>query len=70
VPSVIDRMLKVPDTASFATLHFLQNILNQQFGASTGTNIYASFQLINERVKSKNNEEISIVSFICDDGTR
>ena len=25
---------------------------------------------INERVKSKNNEEISIVSFICDDDTR
>lgn len=70
VPSVIDRMLKIPDAASFATLHFLQNILHQQFGASTGTNIYASFQIINDIVQSKSREETSIVSFICDDGTR
>lgn len=70
IPSIIDKMLKIPDAASFATVHFLQNILGRKFGASTGTNIYASFQLINDMSHSKNNEEISIVSFICDDGMR
>lgn len=68
LPSVIDRMLKVPDAAAYATIHFLEKILNRRCGGSTGTNLYAVFQIIAEL--KKQNTETSIVSMICDGGER
>ena len=68
VSTVIDRMIKVPDAASFATIHFLEKMLNRKCGGSTGTNVYAAFQLSSE-LKSQEDHG-SIVSMICDPGER
>ncbi len=66
VSSVIDRMIKVPDEAAFATIHFLFKILNRRCGGSTGTNLYATFQIISEL--NAQGMQGSIVSMICDSG--
>ena len=68
IPTVVDRMIKVPDAASFATIRFLEKLLNRKCGGSTGTNLYAVFQIMGEL--AANNEEGSIVSMICDGGER
>ena len=68
IASVIDHMIKVPDEASFATIYFLQKLLNRQCGGSTGTNVYAAFQLMSKM--HKNGESGSVVSLICDGGER
>lgn len=68
IPSVIDRMIKVPDAAALATIHFLETLLNRKCGGSTGTNVYAAFQLLSEL--QQQNQRGSIVSMICDSGAR
>ncbi|MGH1486625.1 MAG: PLP-dependent cysteine synthase family protein [Cellvibrionaceae bacterium] len=68
IASVIDKMIKVPDVASYATMHFLEKILNRRCGGSTGTNVYATFQLMSElRLQNK---PASLVSMICDGGEK
>mgnify|MGYP002633159413 CR=1 FL=1 len=68
LPSIIDRMIKVPDAASYATIHFLEKLLNRRCGGSTGTNLYAAFQIISELNAA--GEQASILSMICDGGER
>ena len=68
IASVIDHMIKVPDEASFATIHFLQKLLNRQCGGSTGTNVYAAFQLMAQM--HKKGQSGSVVSLLCDSGER
>ena len=68
IPSVIDRMIKVPDAAAIATVHFLEGLLNRKCGGSTGTNVYAAFQIISEM--NKKGSQGSLVSMICDSGER
>ena len=43
---VIDQMIKVPDAASYASIHFLDRILDRKCGGSTGTNLYGAFQVM------------------------
>ena len=68
IASVVDKMIKVPDAAAYATIHFLQDILGRRCGGSTGTNVYAAFQLIAEL--NAQQQEASVVSMICDAGER
>jgi len=68
IPSVIDRMIKVPDAASYATIHFLQQVLDRRCGGSTGTNVYAAFEIITELNAA--GESGSVVSMLCDGGER
>lgn len=68
ISSVVDRMIKVPDEASYATIHFMEKILNRRCGGSTGTNLYAAFQIIAEL--EAQGREASVVSMICDGGER
>jgi cysteine synthase A len=68
VPGVIDRMMTVPDAASFAVLRVLEGILNRKCGGSTGTNMYAAFQIASEL--SERGQHCSVVSMICDSGER
>jgi cysteine synthase A len=68
IASVIDKMITVPDAASYATIHFMQKLLNRRCGGSTGTNLYAAFQIISELNKA--NQKASVVSIICDGGER
>ncbi|MCG8419915.1 MAG: hypothetical protein MJE77_18440 [Proteobacteria bacterium] len=67
-PSVGDRMIKVPDVASYAAMHFLKEVTSRQYGGSTGTNLYGAFQLIHEMAESR--REGSVVMLICDGGER
>ncbi len=68
VASVVDRMIKVPDAASYATIHFLKKIMNRRCGGSTGTNLFAMFQILSELHAA--GREGSVVSMICDAGDR
>ncbi|NDY96877.1 PLP-dependent cysteine synthase family protein [Wenzhouxiangella limi] len=68
VPDVIDHMIRVPDAASIATIHFLEKILGRKAGGSTGTNLYACFQLIQRLVAE--GREASLVTMLCDTGDR
>lgn len=68
IPSVVDRMIKTPDTTSLAAIHFLEELLGRKLGGSTGTNLYGTFQLLSEMAAA--GEPGSIVTLICDDGAR
>ena len=70
LPSTIDTMIRVPDAASYAAMHFLNElgISSNMPGASSGTNLYGSIVLIDEL--RRNGREGSIVTLICDRGDR
>jgi cysteine synthase A len=61
-------MIRVPDAASYATIHFLRELLDRRCGGSTGTNVFAALQIIAEMNAA--GESGSVVSMICDDGAR
>jgi len=66
IPSVIDRMIKIPDNASIASILFLEKLLGRRCGGSTGTNFYGTCQLIAEmKLKAQTG---SVVTLICDSG--
>ncbi|HEX3792359.1 MAG TPA: PLP-dependent cysteine synthase family protein [Pseudonocardiaceae bacterium] len=68
VGQVIDRMLKVPDAASIATIRHVEQVLGRRVGGSTGTNLWGAFQLVAElRAAGRTG---SIVTLLCDGGER
>ena len=68
LPEVVDRMLKVPDAASIATIHWLEAVLGRKCGGSTGTNVYGALALMTE-MRQKGLEG-SVATLICDGGER
>ncbi|GAA3889291.1 PLP-dependent cysteine synthase family protein [Saccharothrix violaceirubra] len=68
VPQVIDRMFKVPDAASIATVRHVEEVLGRRVGGSTGTNLWGAFQLIAEMRASR--QRGSLVTLLCDGGER
>lgn len=68
VPDVIDHMLAVPDAASIATARWIEPLLGRKVGASTGTNLFAAFNLMQKM--QDNNQTGSIVTLLCDGGER
>jgi cysteine synthase A len=68
VPSVIDRMVQVPDAASVAAMRHLHGIAGLHAGPSTGTNLWGVWQLVAEMVATGRSG--SIVSLMCDGGER
>jgi cysteine synthase A len=68
IPSVIDKVIQVPNAASYAALHFLEAVLGRKCGGSTGTNFYGVCELA--AAMRKRGESGSIVTLICDDGSR
>ncbi|MEM7356168.1 MAG: PLP-dependent cysteine synthase family protein [Acidobacteriota bacterium] len=66
--AVVDKMIKVPDAAAYATLRFLERVLGRRCGGSTGTNVYAALQII-AQLKA-GGQPASVVSMICDGGER
>lgn len=65
---VIDRMIKVPNCASYASARFLAEIVGRRYGGSTGTNLYGVLMLAAEM--KANGESGSIVTLACDSGER
>ncbi len=68
VPSVIDRMVQVPDAASVAAMRHLRSLAGLHAGPSTGTNLWGVWQLIAEMVAE--GRRGSVVSLMCDGGER
>ena len=68
VPSVIDRMLTVPDAASIATMRWVHEATGKHVGGSTGTNVWGALQLVAEMRAA--GERGSVVTLICDGGER
>lgn len=68
MPDVIDTMQKVPDAASIAAVLFLEKILGRKCGGSTGTNFYGVIRVL--RQMQQQQQTGSIVTLICDDGSR
>ncbi|WP_284615683.1 PLP-dependent cysteine synthase family protein [Aquabacterium humicola] len=68
LPTVIDRMLRVPDALSFAAALDLSARLGRRVGPSTGTNFAGVLHLAREM--AERGERGSIVTLICDAGER
>lgn len=68
IGSVIDRMIKVPDAASVATIRHVEELLGRRVGGSTGTNLWGAFRLIAEMRASR--QRGSVVTLLCDGGER
>ena len=68
VPSVVDRMIRVPDAASLAAMRVASQILGRRVGGSTGTNLWGVFSLISEMRAA--GETGSVVTLLCDSGER
>jgi cysteine synthase len=68
MPSVVDRMMGVPDGASVATMRFLRRRLGISAGPSTGTNVFGALKIACEM--GARHEAGSIVTLLCDSGAR
>lgn len=65
-PSVVDLMVKVPDIASIAAMHWLAARTGQRFGPSTGTNIVGAMLLAH--AMARQGQPGSIVTLGCNGG--
>ena len=68
VPTVIDRLLRVPDAMNFAAALDLSARLGRRVGPSTGTNFVGARHLAREM--AARGQAGSIVTLICDAGER
>ena len=68
IPEVIDRMIRVDNTASFAAMHLLAELTGRKHGGSTGTNFVGVLEHAAEMLA--NGESGSIVTLACDPGDR
>ena len=68
LPSVVDRMLTVPDAGSVAAARHVSAVLGRRVGPSTGTNFWGAFTLLAEMLAEKRSG--SIVTLIADSGDR
>jgi len=64
----IDAMVKVPDAASIAAIHWLQRVIGRRAGGSTGTILYGAVPLLQRMVEA--GEKGSVVLVMCDGGER
>jgi cysteine synthase A len=67
-PDVIDEMIKVPDTASIATMLWLETLIGRRAGPSTGTNLWGALHVAQTMMEA--GQTGSIVSVMCDGGDR
>ena len=61
-------MIRVPDAASIAAIHWLERVIGRKCGGSTGTNLYGALKIAEEMIQKR--ETGSIVTLICDSGER
>ncbi|MDV9033031.1 PLP-dependent cysteine synthase family protein [Pseudomonas sp. RAC1] len=68
LPEVITSMIKVKDQLTLATMYWFEELTGRRVGASTGTNLYGVLEVA-AAMKARG-EKGSIVTLICDDGSR
>jgi cysteine synthase A len=66
LPEIIDRMEKVPNAASYAAIHLLEEIVGKRYGGSTGTNFYGACLLMAEMRRLQQSGSVVIIG--CDAG--
>jgi len=62
VPEVVDRMMRVPNAASYAGIRFLEQHLGRKYGGSTGTCVYGAMQLASELVAAGESGAIMMIA--------
>jgi cysteine synthase A len=68
VPTIVDRMICVPDAASLAAMRHLARVTGRRAGGSTGTNLWGALGLVAEmRAAGRTG---SVVTLLCDGGER
>jgi len=67
-PDVIDRMMRVSDAATIATLRWLEGLLGRRVGGSTGTNVFGALAIMAEMRAA--GVQGSVATLICDSGER
>lgn len=66
LPEIVDKMVVVPNAASYAAIHFLEEVLGRRCGGSTGTNLFGAFTIMaGMQAQGKSG---SVVTLICDSG--
>ncbi len=68
IPTVVDRMLGVPDAGSVAAMRFLRERTGIRAGGSTGTNLYGALRLACEMRTA--GAPGSVVTLMCDPAER
>jgi cysteine synthase A len=68
VPTIVDRMICVPDAASIAAMRHLERATGRRAGGSTGTNLVGAFTVVAEMVAA--GRAGSVVTLLCDGGER
>ena len=66
LPSIVDRMIQVPDAASIATMRLVRERTRRSVGGSTGTNVWG--RCCSSPRCSRAVERGSVVTLICDGG--
>ncbi|GAB4207777.1 MAG: PLP-dependent cysteine synthase family protein [Roseiflexaceae bacterium] len=66
LPEIIDRMIAVPNAASYAAIRVLEEVIGRRYGGSTGTNFYGACLLISEMLRR--GEHGALVMIGCDSG--
>ncbi|MCU1605181.1 MAG: Cysteine synthase [Modestobacter sp.] len=68
VPTIVDRMVCVPDAGSLAAMRHLATVTGRRAGGSTGTSLWGAFGLVAEMVAAGRSG--SVVTLLCDGGER
>jgi cysteine synthase len=68
LPSIVDKMVLVPDAGSLAAMRIASGVLGRRIGGSTGTNLWGAFGLIAGMLAR--GETGSVVTLLCDGGER
>ena len=68
IPDIVDRMITVTDAQSIAAMRLISERLGRRCGGSTGTNVWACAELVQEMIRDKSVG--SVVTLICDNGDR
>jgi cysteine synthase A len=68
VPTIVDRMICVPDAGSLAAVRHLERITGRRAGGSTGTNLVGAFTVVAEMLAAGRTG--SVVTLLCDGGER
>jgi cysteine synthase A len=68
LPSIVDKMIRVPDAGSLAAMRIASGVLGRRVGGSTGTNLWGAFGLIAGMLER--GETGSVVTLLCDGGER
>jgi cysteine synthase len=68
LPTVVDRMVRVPDAGSLAAMRVASTVLGRRVGGSTGTNLWGAFGIIASMLADR--QAGSVVTLLCDGGER